>query len=168
MLVENSTDEHIYEVLLKRIEVFEKGLGSTPAILIEKPERAWSIDASEVIRAHSEQDLRNRILNSEILIGLDDVFDEEIRTAHQETQRSAISLRWTAFERLMFLLLGEKRAEKVTITRDSLIFEDIAPSDLAALIEIVPVKDREATYEELLYNYTPEGTLTVTFNKDAS
>jgi superfamily II DNA or RNA helicase len=167
MLVEGSTDEDVYDTLLERIEVFERSVGDLPAVLLEETKTTGVIDEDKIIKALSEFEIKTELLQSDALSGLDDVLDEEIIAAHIEQKGTAHGLRWMVFERLMLMVLGEKRLERAILQEGSITFRGINETDVDVLTKLVTVKHRAVVRAELLSFLDEDGTLKVCFCKDS-
>jgi len=167
MFVEGPLDQEIYEVLVKRIGIFEKGVGDLPDTLIEKIETGSALDRDEVIRALRENETRQRLLESDALLGLDEALDDEIETISRTKRGGVYDLRWMAFERLMFMILGENQIQKAMVDTDSIAFRELDEVDVKVLSKMVDIKDRADVKEELQGTLTTDGTLKVAFSKDS-
>lgn len=167
MLVESSTDEHVYDTLLERIGVFERSIGDVPAVFLEETEKSGVIDEDKIIKVLSEYDVRLELLQSDALSALDDVLDEEIVAAHKEQKGTAHGLRWMSFERLMLMLLGEKKLQSATTDGSSITFQGIDRTDVDVLADLVAIKHRAVVRAELLSVLDEDGTLKVDFCKDS-
>jgi superfamily II DNA or RNA helicase len=168
MFVEGPLDQEIYEVLVKRIGIFERVVGDLPDTLIEKIETGSALDRDEAIRALRENETRQRLLESDVLIGVDEALDDEIETISRTKRGGVYNLRWMAFERLMFLMLGEKQMQKATVDNDSIAFRELDELDVNVLSMMVDIKDRADVREELQGALTEDGTLRVAFSKDSN
>lgn len=168
MLVEEPLDQEIYKVLVKRIKIFEKGVGDLPETLIEKIETVGTLDEDEVIRAVRENETRQKLLESDALLGLDDALDDEIETISRTKRGGAHNLRWMAFERLMFLILGEKHMQKAIVDTSSITFREVDEADVNVLSKMVDFKERADVKEELLAALSADGTLKIAFSRDSN
>jgi superfamily II DNA or RNA helicase len=166
MFVEEPLDKEIYEMLVKRLGIFEKIVGDLPDTLIEKIETGSALDRDEVIRALRENETRQRLLENDALLGVDEVLDDEIETINR-TKHGVYNLRWMALERLMFLMLGEKQMQKTTVGNDSITFRELDEVDVDVLAMMVDIKDRADIKEELQGTITEDGTLKLAFSKDS-
>jgi len=167
MLVEEPLDQAIYEVLVERIRVFEKGLGDLPDTLIEKIETGSSLDKDEVIKTLRDNETRQKLLESDALLGLDDALDEEIEAISRTKRGGTSNLRWMAFERLMLLMLGEKHVQNAIFDTHSISFRGLDELDIKVLSRMVDIKERADVQEELQGTLTADGTLRVAFSKDS-
>jgi superfamily II DNA or RNA helicase len=168
MLVVGSTDELVYDRLLERIGVFKEAIGDLPEILLEEAEKIGIIDDEQVIRVLKDYEVQSRLLNSDLLIGIDDILDQDIRAEYSKKGWGAYSLRWMAFERFMYLIIGEEKAKRTTVDEDGITFRGLEPLDLETLVDLVHIKDKEAVQMELLNAVSLDGTLRIAFNKDAN
>lgn len=167
MFVEGPLDQEIYEVLVKRIGVFEKGVGDLPDTLTEKIETGSALDRDEVIIALRENETRQRLLESDALLGVDEALDDEIETLSKTKRGGVYDLRWMAFERLMFLMLGEKQMQKTKVDNDSITFRELDELDVNVMSMMVDIKDRADVRDELQGALAADGTLKVAFSKNS-
>jgi superfamily II DNA or RNA helicase len=167
MLVDGSTDEMVYNTLLERVGVFKEAIGDLPDILLEEAEKVGIIDEEQVIRALREYEVKSRLLNSDLLIGIDDILDQDIRAEYSGKGWGVYGLRWMVFERFMYLMVGEEKAENAIVDEDGITFRGLEPPDLEVLADLVHIKDRGTVQMELLNAVSPDGTLRIAFNKDA-
>jgi superfamily II DNA or RNA helicase len=167
MFIEAPLDMKIHDVLVERIKMFEKGIGDLPGILIEKIEKEGTLDNDDIIIALRENETRRRLLESDALLGLDDVLDDRVEIFSRTRLRGIFSLRWMAFERLMFLMLGEKRMRMATIDADRIVFRQVEEVDIDVLSKMVDIKDRAAVREELQAAFNIDGTLKISFTRGA-
>jgi superfamily II DNA or RNA helicase len=167
LLLDEPLDQEIFDILLKRVKIFEEGVGDLPDILLEKVEAGRLLDNDEVIRALRERETRQKLLENDALIGIDDSLDDEIEVARKTKAGGVHELRWMAFERLMFMILGKKLMQEAIIESDSIVLKGLNDVDLSALSRIVDIQDRAYVKEELHRELTAEGTIRISFKKDS-
>lgn len=167
MLVEDSVDEQVFLKLLQRVRVFETAVGDLPDMLLEKADRESTLDEDEVIRALSEYEIRRNLLESDVLVGIDDMLDDEIQIASMKSQGLSYRLRWMALERMMFMLMGERKLASAEVSGHLLIFRELNEVDVLAIVNLMPIKERALVHAELVNSLDEEGTLKVTFKRGA-
>ena len=164
MLVEDSTDESVFELLLTRINAFEESFGDFPKTLIEKVEDEGAIDDDEVIRFLSERNLRNELLENDSLQIFDEFLDSEIKKQYSKYQQTSYALRWMAFERLFFMVFGRRNMQHVAGQKDFIKIPFFSEEDVETIANLVTIKEKASVTDEILNNIDQEGALIVSFN----
>lgn len=142
LFLDEPLDQHIKDVLVDRIRIFETGLGEIPSIIQEKVEKDQTIDEQEIIRLYNENQTRNKLLNSDLFISLDDELDQ-VSVMERKGNQEVYNLRWMALERLLFLILGERAfVNKVKIEKNALKLSNFESNDVEALCKTVTIKHR--------------------------
>ncbi|MGD0330941.1 MAG: helicase-related protein [Nitrososphaeria archaeon] len=167
MILEESTDEAVYNILLERLGVFEEAIGDLPDILLEKVERNSVIDEDSVFQALREYEVKHELMQSDLLVGIDDVLDDEIRITYLQDQRDEYKLRWMVFERFMYILLGKEKLDKAIPDGCSLIFRELDSSDIDVLSNLVQINEKALVLAELQSAVSKDRTLSIAFRKGA-
>jgi superfamily II DNA or RNA helicase len=167
LLLDEPLDQQVFDILLKRVKIFEEGVGDLPDILLEKLAAERPLDTDEVIQALDERDTRQKLLENDALMGIDDSFDDEIETAMKTKAGGVHELRWMAFERLIFMIVGKQRMQDAIVEPDSITLKGLNDIDISALSKIVDIQDRAYVKDELQEELTDEGTIRFCFNKDS-
>ena len=167
LLLDEPLDQQIFDILLKRVKIFEEGVGDLPDILLEKVAAGQPLDTDEIIKALNERETRQKLLENDALMGIADPFDEEIEAFRKNKEGGVYELRWMAFERLVFMIFGKKRMQDALLESDSITLKGLNDTDLFALSRIVDIQDRAYVKDELQGELTKEGTIRFSFNKDS-
>lgn len=167
LLLDEPLDQQIFDILLQRVKIFEENLGDLPDILLEKVAAGRPLDTDEVIKALDERYTRQKLLDNDVLMGIDDSFDDEIETYRKTKAGGVHELRWMAFERLFFMVLGKQRMQNAIIEPDSITLKGLKTADIDALWKIVDFQDRKYVADELQEELTGDGTIRFCFNKDS-
>lgn len=165
VLVEGSVDDRIQDTLLTRIDEFKRGIGALPDLLSSENGSSALIDEKELIQALAEYEIRQKLLRCDALMAFDQVLDEEIMEAHHEMAGAVFDLKWMALERLMFLILGEKKIACEKIGAESIVFREIDELDIHTLSSLVDIKSRFDVTNELLHALNEERELEIAFKR---
>ncbi|UOY10008.1 DEAD/DEAH box helicase [Methanonatronarchaeum sp. AMET6-2] len=108
LIVKGSKDEEWFPKIKSRIEKQRNSIGSVRRIL-EEDDRGF-IDGDEAaIHFNREKDMER--LKKNVLWGVDDVLDEEIREKHKQLKTLGDSLRWTCLRNMLIGISGEEGIE---------------------------------------------------------
>jgi len=162
-VVEGSLDEVIYDRILSRIGVFEKTIGDMKPIteeLAKSLQETGVIDDEVVIKAMTLEQDRRKLMEHEAFLSIEDVFDEEIKSAHAAGAHAINRLHWIVLARFFETISPSAHVEWNSRTRD-LVVRGFSYDASEAIETLVDLDVREMVRWYLRAHTSDEGVLTI-------
>jgi superfamily II DNA or RNA helicase len=137
MVVKGSLDEEVYDVLLSRTAAFERVVGTMRPITQEMAELVGKTRGLDGKPVQLDMDVATRksLMEHGVFLGVEELLDPEIGSAHLEQVSWPTELRWMAVSKLLSVLSG-RSASRWDETSGTLRCKSLSEREIAALREV--------------------------------
>jgi superfamily II DNA or RNA helicase len=166
LVVEDSTDEKVFDILLSRIGVFEKYITDLLPILVTEGEQQLNIDSTQAESYISKLDDIERLQKSECLLGLDDILDDDILEAYQRRRKELSELRLLPVRDFFVMALGKNVRIKLSKDMNLLEIQGLTEADAEMLARLLPIDISDSVRKKIDFLVKRDGELAFSTDKN--